>query len=265
MTMKQNYDEASLIQNYPLGMRYAMDDRVFKYARASPFPNWTVDTGGTPLQMQFGAKSSLLQFVQDGAVVATAVAGNQIVVTVAATDAARFLNNPAQPAGNGLIAENELAGGYICIWPAPGNFGYHRKILRNTATAVGGGAMTVTMDRPVPPIPPGSTASLRASDYAAVFSCDEAIPVVGIAQVQATALQYLWLQTWGPCWATGSALVGSGALFNNHQVVFGQNGSMQVHVPLADADNYAQHAGYAMNGFWPIGTGGFGIFLQISP
>ncbi|GAJ21603.1 unnamed protein product, partial [marine sediment metagenome] len=109
---------------------------------------------------------------------------------------------------NGAFLANELAGGYIVIFLAEMDRTINRMVVANTATIVGGGAMTVTVDKPLPiALPAACNAEIIENPYFNVVSggTDRRM-VVGMptrevsAALLAAADQFLWLQTWGPCW-----------------------------------------------------------------
>ncbi len=279
----QGYDEATTIQHFTLGSRMQLiGGRVFYYARVDT-PHGVIGNGGTLgiVNTSRGVKNPVYQTVEGlptpGVVAPVApilTAGAlQVVVTVAVTDGVL---------ADGAIAANELAGGHIVIFP----FGLQprgitREILTNTAVSVALGlAMTVTLDRPLPvALAAGSTAACMANEYSAVSQNDEWMTVVGMAMVIPTALQYLWLQTWGPTWMGAQLTVGdvAGANPNNKEVVFRADGSLGLHGLLAGAidptTHYAQHAGCVMTTLNPYpprnapppSRGAPFVYLQITP
>lgn len=244
--MLQDIHQASLVQRYPLGLRYAVGERVYRYARA----------GGT-LVPDMGVKNALTQHIGPTRAIAVALAGaSTIDLTVGATDGV---------AGNGAIAANELVGGHIVIFCAGLTAAINRGIKRNTAVSAPGGAMTVTLDKPLSiTLPIGSTGECIASLYRNVQN--DVIgwhPVVGLPTLAATVNQYLWLQTWGPIWMAAQLTVGVGV--NNMQVVFRADGSLGMHDPVVVDGQYAQHAGYVMADMPAGAQGAPFVYLQIAP
>jgi len=104
----------------------------------------------------------------------------------------------------GVIAEDELAGGYIHIQTIPVAGTEHdenRMIIGNDALAIADESMILHLDEPLnyATVTGLSTCEILASPYANVARTnDEWTSVVGVPNVIATALQHLWLQTWGP-------------------------------------------------------------------
>ena len=279
----QDYEEATTIQHFTLGSRMQLiGGRVFYYARVDT-PHGVIGGGGTQgiVNTSRGVKNPVYQAVEGlpapaaiAPVAPIAAAGAiQVVVTVGANDGLL---------SDGTIGANELVGGHIVIFPfGVQPRGITREILANTAVSVATTLdMTVTLDRPLPvALAANSTAACMASEYAAVSQNDEWMPVLGLAMVIPTDLQYLWLQTWGPIWMGAQLNVGDvdGTHPNRKQVVFRADGSLGL--PGLDGagaiditTHYAQHAGYVMttlnpyDGFHPGGARGVPfIYLQITP
>jgi len=135
--MKQDIDQVSAIQRYPIGLSYPvanpLDLRRFHYARA-----------GAALVSGWGAFSVVPQICGFDAIALAAEQGDrQLTITVGATDGIL---------GDGVIAEDYLAGGYVVIFtPAPMQ-AIQRMIVANTAQAIPagvGGPMTLTLDKPL--------------------------------------------------------------------------------------------------------------------
>jgi len=254
--MLQDIDQASNDQIYPLGMRYVLDDRVFRYAKA----------GGT-LNTDVGAKNTLPQMFGYSPVQAALIAAKTVVLDVIA-GGGRL--------GDGVIAANELAGGYINIFThelihPPTSWTINRRIVTNTAIA-GAEAMTVTIDKPLPVgLTGGNTMHAEgiASPYGRVMSGSPvAIPlvarmsVVGFPTVYATVGQYLWLQTWGPVWGAPVGGGGYGDGDNNRLVVFTAAGNLDDYDAALPA---LQHAGFVMCNAVAGGPGVAIFWLQLSP
>lgn len=253
--MKQDMDQASDIQIYPIGMRYAIDDRAFRYAKA----------GGT-LNSDLGAKNALLQCIAYTDLYASAPAGaTQVSIDIAATDGVL---------SNGVIGVDELAGGYVVFFPGAEN-SFVRRIVKNTATTVAdaAGVMTLTIDKP---LPCALTAANGAECIASIYSnvrTDLAVgdsplyAVVGIPTVPATVGQYLWLQTWGPCWVAAHADVGK--LKTDMAAYFVGDGSLgqgEEDTPEAvDTGLVAQYAGFVLASAKDGTQGAPFIFLQLAP
>jgi len=244
--MPQGIHEASATRKYVLGSRLQLDDRVFRYALA----------GGT-LNTDLGAKNALAQHIAYTTVAASVAAGSTLItLDVAAGDGVNT---------DGEIGANELAGGFIVVFPHAEN-SFVRKIISNTATVVGGGEMAIAVDKP---IPVALTVDIMhgecmASPYLNVQSLADAISsVIGIPTVAATVGQYLWLQTWGPIWIAPQGEVSLGN--NNRQVVFRHDGGIDEYDAADPNTIKAQHAGFVLANAPGGGQGAAFIFLQIAP
>jgi len=257
MTMKQDIHQLSAVQRYPIGFKYPktnpLDLRAFRYARAG-----VSDSGA--LNPSLGAH---VGFTQDIPMVAVtldlAAAGKYTLeILVGAADGR---------GGNAGIAANELAGGYILIFVTGLTHFINRMIVANTATIAGGGAqvMTVTVLKPLPyALGAGSNAEVIANPYLDVIEGNyDRQAIMGIPTMEAVAGQYLWLQTWGPCWVT-PALV-DWSTIDSSQAMFRGNGSIAEFIPDDPAVGLQQHAGFVVT---PATGGGVGlpfVFLQIAP
>jgi len=187
-----------------------VDERVFHYAKA-----------GNVLDCGLGARHGFQQDIGLSAIAADAVAGEyNIIVTVAGGDGRRL---------GGTILLNELVGGNIVIFTADMTTTMNRRVVANTAVVGAGGPMTVTLDRPL------SVNLALATDHAEIIASryldvlgglggTDRQMVVGMPPIAATLGQYLWLQTWGPCWITPA--VGHFATQESSLAMFRANGSI---------------------------------------
>jgi len=243
--MKQSIYEASAVQIYPLGKRLAIDSRVFRYTRA-----------GGALICGLGAFNAVTQHVSFAAVTVNldAPGTKTLVVPVGAGDGV---------AANGNIAEDEMVGGYIIVFPDGMADTFNRRIVHNTAVT-GGGAMTMTLDGAIPvALSPNPHAELMASPYFNVQDGNRGSqPVMGIPPIAATIGQYFWLQTWGPVWIAPQANVSVGAL--NDRVYFREDGSITSNDPGGAYAN-AQLAGFVLTSAPGGGQGAPFVQLMIAP
>jgi len=268
--MLQDIYEVSTTQYYRLGMRYALDDRVYRYARS----------GGT-LHNKWLAKTAVYQSVMQAALADTSLIGSrEISITVAATDGVYCLF-PAK-AADGSFAEDELAEGYLCAQTRldQGTRGYlvQRKILHNSVVSAPGGLMVITVDKPLSyDLTSGADAFVDCmqSPYANVqtatpgegeehFSASYC-SCVGAPTMAALINEYLWLQTWGPYVAQADVVVGTDP--NNRQVAEGPDGNLHP-VVASDAFNttQGQKIGYVLcNSNDVTSRGAPFIYLQLAP
>jgi hypothetical protein len=194
-------------------------------------------TGGAVISVGLGVKNGLCQGIANSAVAAAALAGaTQVILTTSATSGAL---------GTGAIAEDEFAGGEIVLFSAGVDTPQRRGIVGNTARiATGSLPVTFTLDSPLThALTTSDTGEAMQSPWSYVVQ-DTAIgnPVVGVLVAKATApSMYVWVQTWGPCFASPQAAVGiAGAtgLYWRH------DGSLDVE--NADAYVSDQYAGFVL-------------------
>lgn len=232
-------------QKHALGARIATwDGRVFRYAKA----------GGT-LNPDLGAMCNDQQHVAYTTIAASAILGaTTVVVDVQSGDGT---------ATNGVIGVNELEKGYIVIFPHSSNT-FTRQILSNTVTAAAG-EMTLVLDEGIPAAITVDVdhGECMASPYRNVQTTSAATTsVVGMPTYVATVGQYLWLQTYGPCWIAPQGEVSTGN--NDRQVVFRHDGSIDQHDSTDANVAMGQHAGFVITNANGGGQGAAFIMLQIS-
>ncbi len=241
----QGINAASSTQRYPLGtiMRKS-DGREYVYAKA-----------GATLNTDMGAKSYNTQHVAYTTIAESADAGDtSVVIDVAGTDG---------DAGDGAIAANELAGGYVVIFPHSSNT-FVRGIVGNTVVASTGGECTLTLDDPIPVALVGDSdhGEAMASPYLDVRSGTGATSsIVGIPTVAATVGQFLWLLKRGIGWVAPQAEVSVGT--NNREVVFRHDGSIDEHDYSDSNVAKGQHAGYVVQNAAGAGQGAPFVMFDI--
>jgi hypothetical protein len=240
----QHYEEVSALANYTIGSRMQVDGRVFYYAKA----------GGT-LVPDLGCCGNYDQAISINTVTDAAAGVSSVVVTVAATDG---------KAGDGAIAANDLVGGYIVLYHHGASKHELRRITANTVVASGGGTTTITMDRPIVYAMSSDHAEVTFSPYLGVTNPanEDNSWVVGVAQQAATVGQYIWVQTWGPCWLAPQANIGVGAA---KHAIFREDGSISLAIYNdATYNGQRQTAGFTMAE--KAGAQGAPFFmLQITP
>jgi hypothetical protein len=179
-------------------------------------------------------------------------------------------------AADGVIAADELAGGYIVIGnqsSSPQN----RGIVGNTAGASGAiTAITVFLDAPlVTAVTAGTTyIEILPNPYANMYGnpaaalSDGFMSFGGVPTVSATSGQYFWLQTWGPLWITPSGTPGAahqpGYTSRDRDVFFVGDGSIYGG-EAATVESGWQRAGTIIQRDASTEAGPPFIMLQISP
>lgn len=242
--------------DYNVGDRVVLPDgRVFRYAKAAGTMN-----PDTLAQHETGQH---IGYVALGA--SQDIGDNEITLTVSA--------GSVGSGGAGIIAKDEMRGGYVLIFDASSKV-MQRGIIGNTALAAAGTSITLYLDGKL------ERALLATTDHAeAIVSPyldlvdgaaiqDKTRGVLGLPMSIATDGQYFWLQTWGPCWVApdnGNSLVDLGNTLYNIQAVARFDGHVAVH-DYNDVENqYAQHVGFVLSRGSGVSQGAPFIMLQISP
>jgi len=187
---------------------------------------------------------------------AGAVGDSKISMTVA---------SPFGALGTGVIAKDELRGGYVVIGHNTDN-PQTRGIIGNPALAVAG-ILTVDLDAPLVTAVTVGTTGIEAmgNPYGQLINtggAGEYMAFLGIPAVGATAGQYFWLQTWGPVW-----IVSDGNTCNSigdRTIYFMSNGSVKSGNDVTIESGY-QMAGFAMDRSGLAASNSPMVMLQISP
>jgi len=231
-------------QRFVLGTRkLTWDGRAFRYGRCGT--TWTSTTMGVH-------NDTILVCNRVGATAAAPVTAPIGASKITVTFTANVLGdstsqNDAQRTG--VIAENELVGGYIHLQTIPVAGTEHdenRLIVGNTAVVAGGTSMIIYLDEPLnyAMLTGTTTCEILASPYANLRrSNDEFVSVMGVANCVATAEEYVWLQTWGPIRISPNT---DTPVNRDRQYVFDDFGTM---IPAGDynAGTFSpQHAGFLL-------------------
>lgn len=222
---EQDVNEASDTQNYAIGTRRETPDGE----------NWFYACAGGTINTDMAIWCGDTQHIAYTTIAATKAAGSTtLVIDVAATDGM---------AADGDIAEDELVGGRIVVFPHSSN-SFVAKITANTETD-GGGEMTLTLDKGIPAALTVDVdhCEVMASLYRNVKTGNAGgiKPFLGRSNVAATTGQFFWVNKNGIGWLAPQAEVGVGD--HNNEIVFRHDGSVDEH-DYSDAYNTkAQHAG----------------------
>ena len=209
----------SATQCYPLGTkRITSDGRVFRYVKAR-----------TALHTEFGAcyaaKTITNAVAPTQATGAGAVGDSKVTVTVASGDGL---------AGDGVIALNELAGGYVVIGNGASQHPQNRLITANTAVANGGGVCTLTLDEPLDHVVLVGGSGVTATNMEVLMNPwilsdgnvtnSGYVTFRGMPACELTVNHYGWVQTAGPCWITSDGNTCNSA--TDRQIYMLTNGSV---------------------------------------
>jgi len=235
----QDIHEVSTVQNYEIGTRWQIDDRVFRYCKA----------GGNLTQMKAGHCGNLPTEVNTAAV---AYSIGDTVITILDTT---------------VRVKDYYKDGYIWIMKS-GSYQMH-KIKSSAAGA--GVSVALTLWEPLRVALAASTWTTAWPNlYANIlgttsgFMSNVAIPLVAVASGS-----YFWGQTWGPCFGTVTSTV-PGRNSGDRELYFNSDGALlsSKDVDFGTAGNaIPQRAGFLITNTTPGGEG-YGdqlYMLQLSP
>ncbi len=248
--MNQNIDVVSAVQKYPIGFGVKIGGKVYHYAQA----------GGILIP-------DVACYVKDPQCVSQAVLG--AAASAGAKSIVLTVDNTDGPTYNGLLPKDYLKGGYVVVFPAGGNKAFFRGITGNTAIIANPGVAltTVTLDAPIPlNLTIADVAEAIQSPYrSVVFQTGTKIASgfctpIGVPSVPTALDDYLWLQTWGPCWIATAADVGRDVNVRGVHIV--ANGSGEI--PSVAGAN-TQYAGFVLANDKSTGQGAPFFMLMIDP
>lgn len=181
------------------------DGRVFRYGYC----------GSSLTQMKWSVRNMLPLIAAKAAILDAA--DKEATVLNLTVGAATYGKN-----GDGVIAENELRGGYISIYN--GTYIRDQRLIEgNTALGATGIAFTIYIDEGLSAAIDASTScEILANPYAYLSQSNRPyLRHMGVPHVLATTGQYFWLQTWGPlrisngsAWADADVYLSSDVYFN---------------------------------------------------
>ena len=231
--LNQDIYDRSATQKHRLGTRCVRGDRVFKYVKS------TSDVTA----LGKGVWSAYHQDIMYAACpTASPIGTSEIYVTSGAADGI---------ANDGVFAINSLEGGSLVIFHATG-IARNYAIVSNNA-AVSAGAITIKLDGEMPEaVVIGDIVEAMGSQYRIAWNAASGghqRAFIGILMtLLTTTYPYGWAQTWGPCWISPQALVGTNdGTYDYNEVIFRHDGSLGIPTDnLGYEGTYAQHAGYVM-------------------
>ncbi len=242
--MKQGIYESSSVQEYPIGKRFAIDERVFRYGKI-----FGVASLGGRAVANLGTDEEITT-----ATVISAIGSVSVTITVVAS---------------GGLAINELQGGYLCYKKTR----YYRHRIRSHPAAANGATCVLTLETPIVghAIAVGDTLIAFHSPWAKVgygATYGAGVSFVGWPFGDIAVDQYTWLQTWGPVNGTPAKFFGD--VGNERTVRFGSDGALTGFAPASAQGGY-QHAGfwlpcnYYSAALHNMEDGGHLFMLQIAP
>lgn len=244
--------ETSLIKNpkYDVGDRVVLGDgRAFRYAIA----------GNIIANIQQGVKCYNLKSDGVGYTAATASAIGDTDITVDAGD-------------EGDWTLDQLKGAFIIIHTHTDLNHQFRGIIGNSPSDADGNII-IYLDAPLThTVTTSHGVEVHLNPYTDVRQLNSTTgkpgnrytSVLGMPNVSTTvANQYLWIQTWGPCWANPHGTLGYASTANERELKFDWEGSISFQDDASGADDSAQTAGFQIER-QASNTGSAFFMLQIS-
>lgn len=235
--MKQGIYEQSATPKYPVGLRYAIGDRVFHYSRAA-----------TDLRLHHGEGNNDVLHEQNTEVIASA---GDLTLTILHTTATK----------------DQFKDGYLNIHTTP-----MQVCLRVKGNDASDGVRTVLYlkDPLLADVAAGTFTDIHANIYNNVggqaggkhYTSAICVPLINV-----TSGFYFWGQTWGPVVATAAEGGGLGTNVDERAVYFDDDGSIGIQSECAGT-TLAQYAGFMLPTTTDLaGTPGDDIFfmLQLAP
>jgi len=233
----QNIHEESLVQNYDLGTRLVVDDRVFRYSRAA----------GALIAMKAAHQSIADKGVDTHAI---ASAAGSYEITILDTD-------PHD--------KDYYAGGYVWIMNLTTGV-YEMYRIKGSAVSAGTSILLTLEEALAVEVPASTWITAWPNIYNNVLGTTTgfmSMVVVALRPVQSG--YYFWGQTWGPCFGTSMSVV-PGLNSADRDVYFNSDGALMsgVDVDFGTAANpKPQRAGFIITN--TTGGGDQFYMLQISP
>lgn len=241
--MIQGIRATSLLPNYPIGMRFAEGDRVFRYCQADtllPQPALVNSMGGA-------ANGDPLHFMNTA--VAAFAGETDLTVVIDAEDVA--------------YAQNQFRDGYICIHTAPIQLCLK---IRGNDISNGGNVVLHLAEPLLLDVPLPTFVELHENQYNSIVAMDSTgyQTVVVVPVVPVPINHHFWGQTWGPCLCAAGFGGGIGENANERSVYFQDDGGIGA---CSDLSCSFQYAGVIIPYTWRAAAGANTIFfmLQLAP
>ena len=248
----------STVQKYPLGTRFVVGDRVYRYCKASgdvkPYwgaykPKKSNAVVVAPTQSTVVQADGKLPGIVGSLFVSVTIDAEIGVLTT------------------GVLAKDELAGGYVVVGNGVNQYPQIRLIVSHPALANTGGTLTIKLDMPLDVAVTAATTTIELIECP--FYCVKAdglgngyVSFIGIPQCVASSGEYFWVQTWGICWITSDGNTCDSV--GDRTLVFAGNGSVVSSNDII-VENGFQIAGIAMDMSGSSASNAPFVLLQIMP
>jgi len=235
----QDIHEQSTVQNYDIGTRLVVDDRVFRYCKA-----------GTALRELIGGLCGMSQ-IEVNTHATASLAGTKEVTILDTTERVK----------------DWYAGGYYWgMLYAPETTGIG-PLYRIKSSAVGAGvSVKLTLETPlIREIPASTWSTAWASIYSNIQTADlPKASLVCMPLIQVANGSYFWGQTWGPCFMQCGYSPGSKDYDRELYYKANLYGCLPGSEVVFESDVVPQRVGFLLPNTAVIGTDNF-FMLQLSP
>lgn len=260
---QQGLYTASDTQMHPIGMRYEdpFDGRVYRYSRA--YAAIATELGAAnALKSSTNAAVPAQAAAASAALIACGGIRQDIAAGAAGSDMITVtINNTFGAAGTGVLTANELAGGYAILGNGGSEHPTMRRIVSHAALAAAG-SLTLRLDHPlVTAITTSENCEIDTNPWANLTNAGGSYATfMGVPTVGATAGQFVWIQTKGPCWITSNGATCDDA--DDRDIFFVGNGSV-VSGTDATVESGYQRAGFAIDASSAGSSNGPLVYLQL--
>ncbi len=247
------------VQKYPLGTIIRRGGRTYIYSYASGTVHTEVmaykaKKTNTVAVAPTQATAAEQAAAYPGETLAAGAAGSKYVTVTIDTEIGVLTT--------GVLAENELAGGYIVIGNGSGQHPQNRMIVSHPALTTTGGSLTLKLDSPLERAVTAATTTIELME--SPFYClkadnagGEYVTYLGVATAEAVSGEFFWLQTWGPVWITSDGntcdsamdrtivVVGDGSVRSSNDVTL-ESGFQKVGIALDMSGSGASNAPFVL-------------------
>jgi len=251
--------EVDTVQKYPLGTIIRRGGRTYVYSYASGDVHTEVmaykaKKTNTVAVAPTQATAAEQAIAYPGETLAAGAAGSKYVTVTIDTEIGVLTT--------GVLAENELAGGYIVIGNGSGQHPQNRMIVSHPALTTTGGSLTLKLDSPLERAVTAATTTIELME--SPFYClkadnsgGEYVTYLGVATAEAVSGEFFWLQTWGPAWITSDGntcdsamdrtivVVGDGSVRSSNDVTL-ESGFQKVGIALDMSGSGASNAPFVL-------------------
>jgi len=189
----QAVNEQSLVQKYPIGMKYESWGKIWRYCRA--YEAITPGKRGCPNMAPASWTAGVMSMGSDSTTVTGTVGDNRVLIfTGGDYDIAHAIDF--------------FQGGILCIYPAAGVAIHQYRIIGSDLSFTADTYMYIYIDPPLAVTEVSTPCDVMSNPYnnvGAPASVGTGRSVVCVPEILVTSGYFFWGQTKGPCWVTPNA------------------------------------------------------------